>query len=256
MVRNKNYFSKNRQFKEWSELQISESKGKFAFFPVSSLKVNICHITGKSTVLTYACSTDSQSAKEDKPISCRPSRSSIFSLKSSYLRSKAFEKRREKEKKVSAVSTLHSINQGSIKPLSSYEPYVCQSAKQWSCVITRRRRNLDRAALRKLTSTNGLRAWTRSSYRSELDVRTAEKHLSLLLTCSRAAAGDRVSVSKSHSPSRLIPIAQDNTRTAHNQCVLTEWIIKWINMEIISTEFCLFHHLHWLPLLTLLFDTS
>lgn len=95
------------------------------FFPVSSFKVNICHIMGKSTVHTYACSTDFQSAKEDKHISCRPSRSSIFSLKLSYLPSKAFEKRREKEKKVSAVSTVHSINQGSIKPLSSYEPYVC-----------------------------------------------------------------------------------------------------------------------------------
>ena len=126
MVPNQNYYSKNRQFKECSELQISESKGKFAFFsPVSSFKVNICHIMGKSTVHTYACSTDSQSAKEDKRISCRPSRSSIFSLKLSYLPSKAFEKRREKEKKVSAVSTVHSINQGSIKPLSSYEPYVC-----------------------------------------------------------------------------------------------------------------------------------
>lgn len=126
MVPNQNYYSKNRQFKECSELQISESKGKFAFFsPVSSFKVNICHITGKSTVHTYACFTDSPSAKEDKHISCRPSRSSIFSLKLSYLPSKAFEKRREKEKKVSAVSTVHSINQGSIKPLSSYEPYVC-----------------------------------------------------------------------------------------------------------------------------------
>lgn len=95
------------------------------FFPVSSFKVNICHIMGKSTVHTYACSTDFQSAKEDKHISCRPRRSSIFSLKLSYLPSKAFEKRRGKEKKVSAVSTVHSINQGSIKPLSSYEPYVC-----------------------------------------------------------------------------------------------------------------------------------
>lgn len=73
---------------------------------------------------------------------------------------KAFEKRRGKEKKVSAVSTVQSINQGSIKPLSSSEPYVCQSAKHWCCVITRRQRNLDRGALRMLTSTNGLGAWT------------------------------------------------------------------------------------------------
>lgn len=73
-----------------------------------------------------------------------------------------------------------------------------QSAKQWCYVVTRRQRSLDRAGFEDADQ----HEWPRdispilalnllSTYTSELD--TAEKHLPLLLTCSRAGAGGGVS---------------------------------------------------------------
>lgn len=50
--------------------------------------------------------------------------------------------------------------------------------------------------------------------------------------------------SGSKACSCLISISQDNTEATLNQCILIDWMIKWINVWIISAGFSLFHHLH------------